>query len=321
MNVTTLQKPSAVAPVAPPRISLANVKKGRQDVPIKVLGYGPEGVGKSTFASGAPNPFFICLDDRTSHLDISRADPKPRVWDDVLQWLTVLEHEKHDYKTVVVDPLTWLEPLCHLKVTGDPAISIDKFDGGFGRGINASLDQWRVLVAGLERLWTKGMHVVLLSHSTVKSFKDPSGPEYDRYELGINAKAAGLFKQWADFVLFMKHEAVAKTVDGKRARGQATGRCVAYTKWTAAYDAKFSGSGPDELPLGWGSFYEAVQRSRTMGDELRERIESLLAEINHEGTTAKARELVRTAGDNHGRLEEIANALVTKLDEGKGATK
>ncbi len=321
MNVSKLQQPQAAAPAG--RITLANAKRGRVEVPIKVLVYGTDGVGKSTFAAGAPSPFFITLDDRTFDLDIARSNPKPQTFSDVLGWFRVLENEKHDYKTVVIDPVSWLEPLINLQITGDPNMPISKWDGGYGRGSDAVVDQVRIFVAAAERLWSRGMNVIMTAHCTVKKFNDPAGPEYDRYEVALDKRAAGVLKQWSDFVLFAKHEAIAQIGDAKtkRVRGQATGRHVAYTKWTAAYDAKFTGSGPTsgEMPLSWRAFEDAVVRgggAKAVAD-LRSRIDALVAEINDEEVTKKAAAFVTEAGSDGGRLEEIANGLLMKLEEVK----
>lgn len=314
MNVSNLKAP-AVVPVTP-HISLANVKRGRLDVPIKMLGYGTDGVGKSSFAAGAPSPFFVTLDNRTAHLDIARADPAPKSFADMLGWIRLIELEKHDFKTLVLDPVNWGEPLVAVEVTGDPKMTLEKWDGGFGRGISAATDRWREVISCLERVWMKGIHVIVLAHCTTKRFDDPEGASYDRYEIAMNPKSAGLFRQWADYVLFMRREAVARKIDSsQKFRGQATGRHVAHTKWTAAYDAKFSGTAPDEIPLEWDAFYTAVQSSRKAGDEIRGRIDELCKQINIDGVTTRVRADVKMAGENHDRLEQIANALVVKLNE------
>ena len=38
-----------------------NITKGRIETAKKVVIYGPEGIGKSTFASQFPNPLFIAI--------------------------------------------------------------------------------------------------------------------------------------------------------------------------------------------------------------------------------------------------------------------
>lgn len=306
--------PSNASNPQPRRMTLAAVKRGRLDVPMRVLAYGVEGVGKSTFAAGAPAPIFLGVENGTAQLDISRL-PEPHTWDDALDGLLLLEKEKHDFETVVIDPVTWLEPLCSTKVTGG-TVSIDKYDGGYGRGHAAALEHWRMLVAQLERLWTRGMHVVLLGHCRVKSFNDPQGPAYDRYELAMNANAAGLLRQWCDFVLFMRHEAFAKVEKGaQKAKGYSTGARVMHTQWSAAYDAKTRCKLPEELPISWSALTEAIHSAGAKVDDLKKEIAELVVAINDAEVTKKAATYVADAKDNADRLAEVANGLRLKKAE------
>ena len=46
----------------------------------KVVVYGPEGIGKSTFASKFPKPLFIDTEGSTKKLDVDRFEDKPTSW-------------------------------------------------------------------------------------------------------------------------------------------------------------------------------------------------------------------------------------------------
>ena len=303
------------------RMSLAHVSRGKLDVPYKVVAYGPEGVGKSTWASGAPSPIWLPLDNRTAHLDIQRL-PQPATWDEALEGLRLLETEKHDFKTVVVDPVNWLEPMLGAKLTGDPLVDLVNWKS-FNKGLDAAVPYWRLLVSQLERLWLRGMNVILLAHCNVRPFNDPEGPGYDRYELALDKKAGGLLKQWVDYVLFLKQEAVGKVdKQTKRARGQETGRRLIYTTWTAAYDAKFSGSMPPTLELSWPAFHEAARASKKQLEDLHARLEGLIGELGSDAATVqKVRAYIVDAKDDTNRLEEIVNAVLLKLDELRNESK
>ena len=76
INGATHRAPAAASP-------LAQVKRGRlTGRPVRVILYGADGVGKSTFASQAPNPVFLCAEDGTAQLDVARL-PEPGAWSDV----------------------------------------------------------------------------------------------------------------------------------------------------------------------------------------------------------------------------------------------
>ncbi len=248
--------PSKSAPAAVGRMSLSNVKKGKEERPLRVVFYGPEGIGKSTFGANAPSPIFLQGEEGTSHLDVARF-PKPQSWSEVLEAVRGLKAVGHEYKTLVVDTLDALEPLCwrHVCETfavgkGGKARSIE--DYGYGKGYVMALEVWRSLMVELEQLGAKGMHVILLAHAVVKPFKNPTGEDFDRYELKLHQKASGLFKEWCDSLLFANYETFAKK-DGLRAKGVGNARMV-FTSRHAAYDAKHRGNLPESFPLSWADF-------------------------------------------------------------------
>ena len=55
------------------------ITDGVQDSPVKTVLYGPEGIGKSTFASHFPDPVFIDTEGGTKRLNIKRL-PQPTSW-------------------------------------------------------------------------------------------------------------------------------------------------------------------------------------------------------------------------------------------------
>lgn len=314
----TTSSPATLSIVKPPRMSLAAVRKGRMETPYRICMYGVEGVGKSSFAAAAPSPIFIGSDSGTSHLDIARM-PEPSGWTDILDGVRLLQREKHDYKTVVIDPVNWCEAMLFTHLCAKNGWQTIE-DPKFGKGYAAALDFWRELVVELERLWSAGMNVILLAHAKVKNFKNPEGDDFERYQLSMNESAAGLLKQWVDAVLFTKHEAFTKHDDkAKRTRGISTGARVIRTQWTAAYDAKNRYNLPEELPLSWQAFTEAARAGQARVDELRGQIESLLSELGDEAVAVKARDYVLQAKDDLAMLAAVVNAVAIKLEEKKAA--
>lgn len=252
---------------------LARVKRGRIKAPIRCLLYGVEKIGKSTFASEAPSPVFLCSEDGTNELDVARL-PQPETWLDVLDSIRELTTEAHDFQTLAVDTLDWLEPILWRFICDRDGKS-DIEDYGYGKGYTAALAEWRVLLAALDRLREKrGMHIVLLAHSWIRPFKNPTGDDYDRYELKVHLKAGGLVKEWAEAVLFAQHETfVVKRKETDRARAVDNGARVIHTQRRAAWDAGNRYGLPEKLPLSWSDFWEAVQAGSPAS------LETMLAEI------------------------------------------
>lgn len=317
-TVTPISRPPTAAPAPQQnRMRLASVERGKREAPVRVLIYGTEGVGKSSFAAGAPSPVFICPEDGTGHLDIARF-PEPRSWDDVTSAIRELTTGAHDFKTIVFDTLDWLEPALWAHICQrDKKTDIEAY--GYGKGYAAALDGWRSFLAEVETLRrARSMHVVMLAHSWIKSFKNPAGDDYDRYELKVHARAGGLMKEWSDAVLFAAFEEYAVEKDGK-VKGVSSGARILRTERTAAWDAKNRFSLPPRLALSWDDFFDAVKLHQTASPEqLRAAIEEKLASLADPDIEAKARPLVIQAGNDSASLANIVNRLNAKLAEREG---
>lgn len=299
----------------PSRMTLASVVKGKRARPIRALLYGVEGIGKSTFAASAPSPIFIGAEDGTDHLDAVRF-PTPGSWNEVFEALRVLATQEHPYQTLAIDTLDWLEPLAwDFICTRDGVENIEAY--GYGKGYVAALDEWRRLLAALERLReTKGMHVVLLAHSWIKPFKNPEGDDFDRHELKLHAKAGGLLKEWSDVVLFANYQTFAeKDSRTKRVKGVSTGARLIYTTRSAAFDAKNRYDLPEEMPLDWDEFYGAVQAHRPADPKaLAAEIERKAKELGGDGEAKALAYLEQHAGDA-AWLAKLNDKLNAKLAE------
>jgi hypothetical protein len=313
-------KTSQNAPIgATNRMSLGNITRGKQDKPIRVILYGVEGVGKSTFAAQAPNPVFLCAEDGTSHLDVARF-PSPNSWTEVLEAIRVLTHEDHSFKTLVIDTLDWLEPLCWAHVCqhhGKQSIE----DFGYGKGYVIALEQWRQFLGRLDTLVrSRQMHVVMVAHGTVRRVDDPQTGPFDRYRMKLHDKTSDVMREWVDAVLFARHEVVTFERNGKT-RGRSSGARVIHTTWTAAYDAKNRFDLPETLPLAWDEFENAV-RSHVPADasKMKAELNELIPRLSDPQKAEKA--LREWAGDNPARLAQLLDKVRGKLalqDGGEGS--
>ena len=89
---------------------LSQVTKGKIKKPFFICLFGPPGIGKSTFAAEAPNVLFAGNEEGTFNINTSRL-PKAKSFDELMQAITELKTEKHDYKTLAIDALDGIEPL------------------------------------------------------------------------------------------------------------------------------------------------------------------------------------------------------------------
>lgn len=319
MAAPTAVRPST--PTPPPKMTLQSVIRGKLQQPTRSVLYGPEGVGKSTFGAGAPSPIFLGAEDGTGQLDVARF-PQPDSFEDALEALRTLVRETHDFQTLVVDTVDWLEPLIWRHICArDKQANIE--DYGYGKGYVVALDEWRRFLAGLEAVRrAKRMHLVLIAHAWIKPFKNPAGDDFDRYELKVHAKAGGLLKEWADSVLFANYETFAKKDEKtKRVKGISTGARLLYTQRTAAYDAKNRYSLPEELPLSWADYFAAVQAGQVAPPEqLRAEIQRKAAQLGGE-LQKSILETLAKAGDDAAQLALINDRVNARIHQAESATK
>jgi hypothetical protein len=247
-------------------ISLDSISKGRARKAPRIVLLGVEGVGKCTFAAQAESPIFIPtkgekgLDEIDAH-----KFPPARSYTEVVEAIGSLYNEKHDYKTVVVDSASALEPLVWeeaCRVAGKS--SIEEIGGGFGKGYIESLKYWRELTEGLDALREdRGMASILIGHVVTAEFNDPEADPYTTYAADVNKKAASLLYRWADAVLFanFKRAIVQKTDVGfnkKASRATSTGQRFLYCEKRPAHPGKNRWSLPYELPLSWQALRAAI---------------------------------------------------------------
>jgi len=154
---------------------LQQIRSGPRHSPPRLLVYGTEGIGKSTLASNAPKPIFVATEDGLDQIDCN-SFPLARRFDEVMSAVSALYSEKHDYQSVVIDSLDWLERLIWDDVCRDYGVkSIEKVDGGYAKGYTHALTQWREVLDGLDALRNeRGMAIVLLAHAKVEKFEDPT---------------------------------------------------------------------------------------------------------------------------------------------------
>jgi hypothetical protein len=230
------------------------LRRGRVTRPQKSAIYGPEGVGKTTLAAQAPNPVFLDTEGGTDHLDVARLTADK--WEDIIAIIHQLATEPHEFRTLVIDTIDWLEKrLAEFVCRRASKESIEDF--GYGKGHVIVAEEMAKFLASLDGLLKRGMHIILLAHSTVKKFEMPDAAgSYDRFELKLSKQVAPLIKEWADLVLFCNYVTrVAENDQGKR-RGVGGRERVLHTSHTAAWDAKNRHGLEEKLPF----TYEAIAK-------------------------------------------------------------
>jgi len=231
--MTTAQKPPPPPPrhAAPPQPKASKpstrfaILSGRVSGPQRTVVYGPGGIGKTSLAAQAPAPVFLDVENGTRALDVPRvegietfADIRACLQGDVLD----------GYETVVLDSATRAQEMAiantlasvpHEK--GHRVTSIEGY--GFGKGYQHTYDTFLLLLSDLDAQVRRGRNVILIAHDCTADVPNPTGEDFIRFEPHLQSPKSGKASirnrvvQWADHVLFVGYDVVAKDRKGKGA--------------------------------------------------------------------------------------------------------
>lgn len=238
-------------------IDLNSIKRTRPNerAPIITL-YGPGKIGKTTFATSAPDAIVIRTEDGLTGIEAD-SFPLAQTYQDVLQALRVLATEEHDFKTLVVDSLDWLEPLIWGHVCQQNGYETIE-SPGYGRGYTEALDVWREYLRGISFLRdNKGMTIIQIAHDKIKRYDAPESEGYDRYMLKMHDKASALVLEDSDCLFFANYEVLTTSEDkgfgASRSRAVGNGERVLHTQERPAWMAGNRYKMPEKLPLDWAA--------------------------------------------------------------------
>jgi hypothetical protein len=243
--------------------SLASIQRNTPKAP-RILVHGMPGVGKTTFATGAPAPIVIQTEDGLGALDVP-AFPMATDYGQVMEALGALYQEEHSYQSLVVDSLDWLEPLVWRAVCAEHNWkSIE--DAGYGKGYVEALTYWRRFFQAVTSLRDdKGMTIVMIAHSETRRIEDPTLPAYDRTDIKMHKRASALAEEYCDVIGLARMQVNTisenKGFNAKRTRATTTGARELLTVGQPGFLAKNRYSLPSPIPLSWSAFADAMSQS------------------------------------------------------------
>lgn len=228
------------------------IRRGKQQKGVKLLLYGPEGIGKSTFASKIPGVVFIDTEGSTGEMDVPRL-PNPSSWTMLLEEVNYAKDHPEEVPALVIDTGDWAERLCtnHVLAThpinGVVPDSIEAY--GYGKGYVFLYEEFGKLLNILEEMSVKGQHVGFTAHAMMRKFEQPDeNGSYDRWELKMTKKVAPLVKEWCSLMLFANYKTFVYATDDKGKKHKASGgKRVMYANHHPCWDAKNRYGLPDEM--------------------------------------------------------------------------
>ena len=235
------------------------ITSGVQDSPVKTVLYGPEGIGKSTFASHFPDPVFIDTEGGTKRLNVKRL-PQPTSWAMLLDEVAEVRRGNIPCGTLVIDTADWAERLAIDAVCAKA--KVDGLEGfGYGKGYTYLKEEFGKLLDALEEVLNTGHNVLVLAHAAITKFEQPDAAgSYDRWTMKTTKQVEPLIREWCDMLLFVNYQTVVeKSSSAPNAKNKVTGgRRVMYTTHHPCWDAKNRFGLPDEMPFDYAGIAACI---------------------------------------------------------------
>ena len=170
------------------------ITSGTIAAPVKTVLYGPEGIGKSTFAAQFPAPVFIDTEGGTKRLNVARL-PAPTSWAMLLDEVAEVSRGNVPCGTLVIDTADWAERLCIDAVCARAKVKgIEDF--GYGKGYTYAKEEFGKLLDALEEVLNTGHNVVVLAHAAITKFEQPDAVgNYDRWTMKTSKQVAPLLRE------------------------------------------------------------------------------------------------------------------------------
>ncbi|MFN9202439.1 MAG: ATP-binding protein [Gemmatimonas sp.] len=212
-----------------------------QPEPPKMIIYGPQGIGKTTFGAAFYNPVLLPTEKGWGNLRIKRTR-HIETYGDLMTIVGALYTGQHDYGTALLDSLTSLERLVWAETArrhGEQ--SIEGWD--YGKGYIEADEVWNEVLTALNALQSeRQMSIVCTAHATVTRFNSPTAEPYDRYDIDLHKRANALVQRWADVVGFCHWQTSTTSTDlgfkKKATRGISTGQRLLALEERPAWQAK-----------------------------------------------------------------------------------
>ena len=246
----------------------------------RVVLYGPEGIGKTSFAACLPDPVFIDTEGSTVRYNVRRL-PAPESWPMLLSEVEWCIQNPEALRTLAIDTADWAERLCIQNILAANKVrSIEDF--GYGKGYVMVQEEFGRLLNLLTDLTRKGVHVILTAHAYMRKFEQPDEfGAYDRWELKLSKKVAPMVKEWSDMLLFANYETYVVRDDKTNTAKAQGGRRVMFTTHNPCWDAKNRESFPDKMDFDYYQIarcFETIEPDQTRTDTLEG--DAALTEMN-----------------------------------------
>lgn len=207
--------------------------------------YGPGGIGKSTWASSAPDALFVATEKGLNSLNVYEVTVDN--WEQMRVTYNDILGGKHKFKTIVVDTIDHAYYQCLESVCSELGITYP-----YGK---LALTAWGQ-INNRFRTWVNHMcnlpyGVVFIGHSREQEIKGRTG-DYTYTRLGLPDTPRHIFTELMDIVILAGYK-----VDETEEDGVVEKRVIRSRGTSTFYAKDRTGRLPDELPLDYAEFMKA----------------------------------------------------------------
>lgn len=128
-------------------------------------------------------------------------------------------------------------------------------------------ETWRRIVAKLEKLRQRGMHIITIAHAVPVTYDAPGYRPISEIFPETAQTAAAVWMEWADMVLFLNYRTnvIKSEKEGGKAKAKGSGDRVIHTQERPAYQAKSRWPLDADIFVGndttWAAFHEQLNEA------------------------------------------------------------
>lgn len=255
------------------------IQRGKQKRRGKFAFYGPDGIGKSFFASAmkwnadkimpteqSSKTLLLDIEGGAFALDVAKIELVDAGLPEIGKTTKALisdDSVKKEFNTIVIDSFDWLVTKIENHVCFQAQKnSIADFD--YGKGQVYVFDQVCHYLATLDEAVEAGFRIIILAHSKKIQVEDPITPTHSRYDLAIHWKSANRLKEWVDLLGFMyvKSEFREEELGFNKTRTISKGkdkRVISFCE-NAKWEAKSRYAIQQEIDLDYETFATALAK-------------------------------------------------------------
>src|SRR5262249_22992113 len=142
----------------------------------------------------------------------------------------------------------------------------------YGRGWDAAVSTLAHFLRRLDHLRARKIAVVVLGHSRVATFSNPTGSDYARHVPDVKDRLWSVLHKWLDVFAFLTFDVEVKSAAGGKGKAVGGARRILYTEERPGFIGKnrfglpfaIRGDGPGAGPL-YAAFAAAMKEAKSRG--------------------------------------------------------